>query len=321
VSGELLSFPVLVRVTDAHLGVFAAADGADLHFLAADGGTLLEHEIERFDAARGELTAWVRVPSLKSGSDPALYLAYGDGHSHSANAGALWSDHQYVWHLTDDLSASNPLIVDSTGRAHATPSGAMSAANSLPGIAGQGLVFDGRDDQLVFENDLEGATPSTIQAWALQQPTQPGSYGSAILTLGEQVDNHARFLMSKADTGNIVKYGFYGNDLGSAAFAPEVWRHLVWTWDGSFSCLYINGSLVEGPTVHTGADTRGSSGRIGATTFEAPFYDYFMAGVLDEVRVSSLARSSAWVATEYANQRPDATFIKSIGDPEPARSE
>jgi hypothetical protein len=40
--------------------------------------------------------------------------------------------------------------------------------------------------------------------------------------------------------------------------------------------------------------------------------------VLDEVRVSTVARSREWVATEFANQKPGSTFLKSIGEPEPA---
>lgn len=70
VAGALEDFVLLVHVTDAHLGVFAAADARDVHFLAADGGSVLDHEIEYFEPARGELTAWVRTPRLESANDP-----------------------------------------------------------------------------------------------------------------------------------------------------------------------------------------------------------------------------------------------------------
>ncbi|HTU61574.1 MAG TPA: DUF2341 domain-containing protein, partial [Polyangiales bacterium] len=80
VPSTLEDFPVLVHVTDAHLGVFAAHDGQDIHFLAADGSSTLDHEIEHFESARGELTAWVRVARLESGQENVLYLAYSDGH-------------------------------------------------------------------------------------------------------------------------------------------------------------------------------------------------------------------------------------------------
>jgi len=197
--------------------------------------------------------------------------------------------------------------------------GAMTSANSVAGIAGGAIEFDGRDDQLVFENDLTGDTPSTIQAWVIQRRLRPGSYGSAVLMLGDQAVGRARFLLSLADDTGAVRYGFYSNDEGFSAIMSDVWRHLVWTWDGSRSSLFIDGTLVEGPISHAGADTRGRAGRIGSTAFNSPPYDFFHSGVLDEVRVSTVARSREWIATEFANQRPDSTFLKTIGEPEPAR--
>ena len=320
VPGSLEDFPLLVHVTDAHLGVFAAMNGQDIHFLAADGSSVLEHEIEHFEPARGELTAWVRAPRLERANDPVLYLAYSDGQVHRALADNVWSGYHHVWHLTDNLGESDAPVRDSTGHAHAIAKGAMTAQSSVAGIAGSAIQFDGLDDELVFENDLTGDTPSTIQAWVIQRQVPRGSLGSSVLMLGEQSADGARFLLSQSvDSGSAVRYGFYGNDAGYVGIASDVWRHLVWTWDGGRSSVFINGELVEGPIAHTGANTRGTSGRIGSTSFEAPRYDFFMSGVLDEVRVSTVARSSAWIATEYANQRPGSTFLKAIAEPEAAR--
>jgi hypothetical protein len=320
VRSALEDFPVLVHVTDAHLGVFAAVDGQDIHFLAADGSSVLDHEIESFAPARGELAAWVRVPRLDRAVDCVFYLAYSDGHAHRGLASHVWSGHHHVWHLNVDFNERDAAARDSAGQAHARAEGAMTSESSVAGIAGRALQFDGLDDQLVFENDLTGNTPSTIEAWVTQRRLPPSSLGSAVLMLGEQADDRARFLLSIAADSGAVRYGFYGNDGGYVSIASEVWRHLVWTWDGRRSSLFINGELVEGPSAHTGADTRGSSGRIGNTRFDSPRYDFFMSGVLDEVRVSTVARSSAWIATEYANQRPGSTFLKAIAEPEPARS-
>lgn len=318
IAGVLEDFPVLVHITDAHLGVFAASNAQDLRFLAADSSTTLAHEIERFHAARGELTTWVRVPRLAPSSDLVLYLAYGDGEPYPERADEVWHDHHHVWHLTAELDEGNTQVADSTARAHAQAAGAMSSANTVAGIAGDALQFDGRDDMLCFQNDLLGATPSTIQAWVIQRRRRPGSSGSGVVMLGEQAPDRARFLLSERNEMGAVRYGFYENDLGFAGIPHDVWRHLVWTWDGSRSALYIDGELVEGPSPHPGADTRGEVGCIGGAAFDAPRYDFFHAGTLDEVRISTVVRSREWVATEYANQRPGSTFLKTIGEPEPA---
>ena len=44
-------------------------------------------------------------------------------------------------------------------------------------------------------------------------------------------------------------------------------------------------------------------------------YPRYLAGELDEVRVTTRALSPEWIATEYKNQRPDSTFVRTI-DPE-----
>jgi hypothetical protein len=316
VAGALRDFPVLVHVTDAHLGVFAGRDARDVHFIAADSGTVLDYEIERFDADRGDLTAWVRVSQLESGRDVVFYLAYADGREHRPRSDLVWGGHHYVWHLSDELGSREARIWDSTQRAHAGVAGKMTASDSVPGIAGRGIDFDGEDDELVFENDLFGELPSTLQAWVIQRRPASGSLGSAVLMFGDATSDRARFLLSLEQTSGSVRYGFYNNDYGSSAIATDVWRQLVWTWDGRRSSLFINGKLVEGPSPHTDADTRGKAGRIGA--FASDNYQFFMSGVLDEVRVSTVARTADWIATEYQNQRPESTFLKSIEAPEPA---
>ena len=47
---------------------------------------------------------------------------------------------------------------------------------------------------------------------------------------------------------------------------------------------------------------------IGTRGNEGPFQDYFFNGLIDEVRVSSIARSASWIATEYNNQASPSAF-------------
>jgi hypothetical protein len=71
VTADLANFPVLVSLpSDADLAADARNDGYDIVFTASDGTTLLSHEIETFDGATGELTAWVKVPNLSPPSTP-----------------------------------------------------------------------------------------------------------------------------------------------------------------------------------------------------------------------------------------------------------
>jgi hypothetical protein len=315
VGGPLTNFPLLVRVTDAQLGAAAAASGSDIHFLAADQSTALDYEIESFDAASGTLVAWLRAPSLDAATDFVLYLGYGDGKPDRSNPSGVWSAHHYVWHLAQDPGASGGgTIKDSTGRAHGSPQGAMTSANSISGVTGKGISFDGVDDCISFTNDITGNGPTTIQAWVNQNPQSSG-LGSAVLGIGTQATNQARFLFSFELASGQTKVGLYGNDRTGVSLATGVWTQLVWTFDSGSSRLFVNGALVDGPATLNGAMTSGTAGRIGNSTFS---YNFFLSGQLDEVRVSTTALSTAWISTEYNNQKPGSTFLKTMDAPQPA---
>ena len=77
VAGDLSNFPVLISTTDADWiedsqatpGHVAQTDGGDILFTASDGITKLDHEIETYNPATGELVAWVKVPTLSGSTD------------------------------------------------------------------------------------------------------------------------------------------------------------------------------------------------------------------------------------------------------------
>jgi MSHA biogenesis protein MshQ len=315
VGGTLTNFPLLVRIADAQLGASAAASGSDIHFLAADQSTGLDYEIETFDAASGTLVAWLRAPSLDATTDFVLYLGYGDGQPNRSNPSGVWSAHHYVWHLAQDPSAGSGAIKDSAARAHGSSQGAMTTANSVAAVAGKGISFDGVDDCISFTNDLTGNGPTTIQAWVNQSPQSSG-LGSAVLGIGNQASNQARFLFSYELASGQTKVGLYGNDRTGVSLATGVWTQLVWTLDSGSSRLYVNGALVDGPATLNGVNTSGTAGRIGNSTF--PSYNFFLLGQLDEVRVSTTALSTAWISTEYNSQKPGSTFLKTMDAPQPA---
>jgi hypothetical protein len=128
--------------------------------------------------------------------------------------------------------------------------------------------------------------------------------------------NQARFLFSLELASGQTKVGFYGNDRTAVSLATGAWSHLAWTWDSGMSRLYVNGALVDGPATINGANTAGTAGRIGNSTF--PSYNFFLLGQLDEVRVSTTALSTAWISTEYNTQKPGSTFLKTMDAPQPA---
>jgi hypothetical protein len=69
-----------------------------------------------------------------------------------------------------------------------------------------------------------------------------------------------------------------------------------------------NGSSADGtPPANTGDDI--VAGGLGTNGFGNIF---LFNGLLDELRVSNIARSAGWIATQYNNQSNPATFL-SVG--------
>ena len=316
IGAALADFPVLVRLTDTQLRDYAAASGKDIYFAAANKTTLLDFEIESYSSATGALVAWVRMPSLSAAADATLFLGYADGGSDRSDPAGVWSGHHYVWHLGQNPALGAGALKDSAQNADGTAQGNMSAAASVAGVAGNGLSFDGVDDQVVFTNDVSGSGSSTISGW-VKLAADSGDLGSAMFTIGNGNTSQARFVIPLDDRGKI-KCGFYSNDDASNTALPTgSWKYVVWVWNGSQTRLYVDATLVFGPTSHSGVNTSGTLGKIGAASY---MYDYWLTGQLDEVRLATTDRSAAWISTEYKNQRPGSTFLKSVGSAAPAPS-
>jgi hypothetical protein len=84
------------------------------------------------------------------------------------------------------------------------------------------------------------------------------------------------------------------------------------TYDGSYVKVYQNGTLQ-----YTHANTRSISYdsapfALGASNTNSGGFQEYLNGMLDEVRLSNVARSADWIAAEYSNQNSPSTFF-SIG--------
>jgi hypothetical protein len=118
VGEALTNFPVLISLgSDADLAVKAQVDGDDIVFTDYSG-TSLNHEIEYYDPATGELAAWVAVSSLSPAVDTTLYIYYGNAIVGSQqNPESVWdSNFVMVQHLRDATTGTTidsvlPLIV------------------------------------------------------------------------------------------------------------------------------------------------------------------------------------------------------------------
>ena len=297
VNSSLTNFPVLIDTTDQDLSAHAQGDGDDIAF-SDFSGSKLDHEIEQYDSATGELVAWVNVPSLSSVNDTMIYMYYGnDVASNQQNTEGVWdSSYLTVLHLAETSGTHR----DSTkyandGTAH---SGLTQGASSK--ING-GDYFNGAEDYVtVLDDDFElgGMSQLTIEVWA-KQPTYHanglvGKDGNDGYLLQGWSDQQMYFAVGGTEDRAIAPVGSY---------PLNQWYHLVGVFNGTNILIFING-VLKNETGKTATVPLSSSPVYVGTNNVGSYF----TGFLDEVRISNMSRSASWIVTEFNNQHDPSTF-------------
>jgi Tfp pilus assembly protein FimT len=296
------NFPVLINLaSNANLTAHALASGNDILFTDSTGTTKYSHEIEKYTSATGALVAWVKIPSLSSTTNTTIYMFYGNpAAGNQQNATGTWdSNYKDVYHMNQSPPAA---IVDSTSTANNGTPNNMTSANQIAGKIGGALNFNGTN-QYIVTNSSAGL-PTTDFTYELWENTANSV-------------NNPEFFNTLADQINVINAGG-GVDVHShisysftsfTSINDNTTYAIVVSRSGSTMFVYING--VQDGNVGTDgtAYTQSCTFMIGADSNSncLPGGNY-MSGMLDEMRVSNIARSANWVKTEYNNQNSPATF-------------
>jgi hypothetical protein len=333
VTGDLVDFPILINITDSDLRDKARLDGYDIVFTESDGITRLDHEIESYDSLTGELTAWVRTPDLSSSSDTEIYLYYGNSDiSYSMeNPQGVWDDN---FIMVQHLNENSGTHYDSTrygnnGAEYIDLPGTQNASGKIDGA----IKLDGTDDYIDCGNDTSmniGTNNFTINAWIYPKELDNSIFWDNVLFSKVQDDNN-RYYFRLRDEDNMQFYSVIGGSIYRASgslddgydFTKNSWYMISWVIDrteGDNGTLkvYHNGNLAGNFSFNediSGVDfSNNGGGWIGAHNDSEPNPPkWHFNGTIDEVRISNVARSSEWIATQYNNQNDTSTFY-SLGN-------
>ncbi|UCH88964.1 MAG: DUF2341 domain-containing protein [Thermoplasmata archaeon] len=318
VAGDLTNFPVLISFADPDLASKARTDGHDIYFTSSDKKTRLAHEVESYNSATGNLIAWVKVPSLSSTQDTVLYMYYGNADaSDQSNPSGVWdSDYVGIWHLEELGSGSADEFKDSSlSGNHGQGGGGTS--NYVPGQVigkiGYSQVFDGTNDYIDcgYDTSLDiSGNQITLESWIFFPGYNPSHYIGIMSHSGWSEGYRLIF----RDTGNALYLHLPEDEswLGSAQdVSTNTWAHVVGVYDGSNMKLYIDGAedvntQAKSNNVETSTNEFwiGHGDNVVGQPWSFPFI-----GIIDELRVSNVARSADWIATEYNNQNSPGTFF------------
>jgi hypothetical protein len=315
VSGSNSDFPVLISLgSDPDLAENARTDGFDILFTTTDG-TKLPHEIETYTSASGALVAWVKVPAVTSTANTTILMYYGSPSSpNQQDKNNVWTaSFQSVWHL-NEMTGGSGAIKDSTSSAnHGTDQG--SPTLGVTGKFGNAVTLDGINDYITTTTSYNQPQTFTASLWFRTTNTAATRkiFGFESTQTALNSANYDRHIY--IDTGGYVLDGVYDGTTkivatGSGAKNDGNWHHAVMTHASTTLKLYVDGSFI-GQNTTAGAENFVGYWRMGSyrlTGWPRSLGDGYFPGTLDEVRTSTVERSSNWITTEYNNQNSPATF-------------
>ncbi|WP_439821431.1 DUF2341 domain-containing protein [Pseudomonas sp. HLG18] len=288
---------LLVRL---HTGNFTfdgvKEDGSDLRFVAADDKTVLNHQIESFDALMGMALIWVDVPNVEGGQRQDIWMYYGNQKAPATGNGQLTFDPNYTALYHFDGATGTP-AKDTTAYGN-TAQSATGAA--IDGVVGRALQFSGQPLLLPASPSLQHSAGSafTFSAWLRLDQAN-----------GEQL------ILARREGANSLLVGvnqgvpFVEID-GQRAVAtqplnPGQWQHVTLTAEGAKVTLYINGR--EGAALAQAMPAFNSVMAIGADLHDGPFQPF--VGAIDELRLSKVARPAPLLLADATSQGAESKLV------------
>ncbi|MBN1760581.1 MAG: DUF2341 domain-containing protein [Chitinispirillaceae bacterium] len=323
VAGNAYDFPVLIRLNSSNFDCTQAKNsGADIRFTKPDN-TFLPYEIERWDSVSYQAEIWVKLDTIYGNdSTQSITMYWGNQNaSDSSNGPAVFDTadgFQGVWHLS---GAGNANAGDATIH-HYNGTPTDTAPQTIPGIIGTALQFDGKSNGLLMKNTANGPLnfprpgTYTFSAWVWVDSV----FDEDAFIAGKGFDQYAlRIKGSQSIPASMfalhefVNAPVYGTDMRYAPVVKQQWKYMVGVRDTAGSYLFIDGRCVDsiGMLLNGGdnsADTTNFSiGRCGAA-FKPNDYLPFQ-GKVDEVRIARGRFSADWIKLSYMNQKEQDALV------------
>jgi uncharacterized delta-60 repeat protein len=177
-------------------------------------------------------------------------------------------------------------------------------ANS--GKIGDSMSFNGSSDYLSVPDStsLNPSNAITVDYWIKTSSTgmsiSKGNFNQFYSYVGGGGSTSLRVYTS---SGNLEQYS-------GSSFGDNQWHHFVGTWSNSDGKIriYRDGSLVvtSSSSLYGTLNSQVNQLSMGAGIDTSS--KYYLNASLDEVRISSIARSGSWISASHINQSTPTTF-------------
>jgi len=296
IDDTLTNFPVLVYIDEDEVNWGDVQNNLDDIRFTGNELNELDFEIDSF-TLNWDVWFWVRLPEVSSSIDTYFFMYFDNKFCVSGeNAEAVWDENfVMVQHMND---ATTSTITDSTSNDN---DGSKKGANEpiqSAGKIGSAQDFDVIDDYIEITDNagLQITSEITVETWLNPDNAVAGlryfidkengamnngwlmwRYGAA--------DNRIGFAINAID--NPDKY-----IISSATVVDGVWGYVTARYNGSDLDLQVDAINLNEATSEVLVDS-GTDIHLGK--FFATFYD----GDMDEVRISNVRRSDAWIKSSY----------------------
>lgn len=234
---------------------------------------------------------WVQVPLLSSSND-YIWAYWGSASQTNQQAyttnGATWSEgYAGVWHFPEGNGTST---MDSK-RGH---DGTLNNVVWTNAQIARGVSFDG--SSYIGTGDWGVTNGITVESWVYS-----ANFSQNGFIVGKNPVN-ARWELFFEGANLKWRGADSGNNVATAGPANGQWHHVSGAQTNTTGFLYIDGVYR----------TQGAATQIGAASGDVEFgrfaSGYYYVGVMDEVRVSSVSRSSNWVWACWMNMGSNSVF-------------
>ena len=336
----LENFPVLVKVSTNDIAGFSYADcakagGGDLRFTDGNSTEPLPSEVEVWNT-NGTSLIWVKIPTLTKNTRIIGY--YGWNLAPAVVAADVWDPNFVgVWHMNAAQGSSSQKDATANNKTVTCPANYADAVQSgVEGKVGLAARCGLRSDKLggfsiADSGHFDGFGAITIEAWTFQEALPSDAAGAIVYKMKASGTWVTAWGMSEATSGKIgfVVYDDSGTYMDSwkaspgfgAPAAPSLneWHYHARRWSGTTGLwsLTQDSSTTSGTQLDPSAKMQSAGGylcignRAENSNGTTPF-----PGIIDEVRISNVARSDAWVKATYDTIAENATFTRygTVGD-------
>ena len=285
-------------------------------------GDTIPLDVSYADPAAGKFTFWARIPKLRVASEDTLFLSFAEGavSSYADSAKAVF-ENEFIaaWHFDEGADT----VTDATGNLYNGIPESLTVAEEA--VAGSALHYGGTFGSVTIpgtangEFDVSVKDSMTFSVWVKME----GNERSRVV-FGKGATQYHLMYLAGSDT-KLWLYEAYTDEIfgtdsttqsarywyRDSSAVSDVWTYLTVVQDSSGAKMYVNDSLVSStPAIGTSTDVRETDSLfiIGKLIYprdsETNSVTHYFNGVIDELHVSRVSRSDAWIRASYANQNP-----------------